>query len=135
MNKLILVFALGLGFFTSCATPHSDLGNDVVERYRKVWDSHADLEDEFLFVMFNLERMPNDPFLKKEYKRLKGALIVKQEEVLLLEREKHEVFVQWDNRIIDKRIDLKNEKENESDAEKRIKEQKKKIQEQLQFME
>jgi hypothetical protein len=135
MNKLKLVLAVGIGVLISCATPHSDLGNDVVERYRSVWESHADLEDEFLFVMFNLERMPNDPFLKKEYQRLKTALSLKQEEVLLVEREKHEIFVQWDNRIIDKRIELKNEEEKESDAEKRIKEQKQKIKEQLQFME
>jgi hypothetical protein len=136
--SLSLLPTLAVVLFSSCASSgdwHQGQAAESVEAWRTALDQYLQTEDEFLALLFNLERMPDDPFLRGEYERLRVVLENQRMALLEKEAEKRGSVIAWETSIVESQQELKEIRRRQDEAEERLRQQQAKPKSQLQQME
>ena len=95
------------------------------EAYRSVsqsWEKQEEcreLDQKYLIALYNLERMPDNSFLREEQARLKSESEACRTELHRLELEKRELLLLWESSIVETQLEMKSIRDAEKEADER----------------
>ncbi len=93
---------------SSCSSSYrNDIAEMDIKKYRNKIDHYQNIEDEYVNVLFNLERMPDDPELLSNRVLLKDSLNVLRDELKYLQVKSELSLTDWEKGIKKQESDYK----------------------------
>lgn len=107
--------------WTGCASSGWQRGEAAVA-VENSWTRQQEcraIEKEYLLSLNNLQRLPDDLFLREEQARLKGENEQCRLDLVRLEHEKREALLRWETSIVENQLELKSIRDAEREADAR----------------
>lgn len=104
-----------------CAASGQEM-NRAEETSRSWWSQQERcraLDKQHLNALYNLERLPDDSFLRDEQARIKSESEQCRQKLQQAEQEKREAQLQWEMSIVQQQLELKSIREAEQEANER----------------
>ncbi len=120
---------VSLLLLSSCSSSYrNDIAEIDIKKYRNKIGHYQNVEDEYVNVLFNLERMPDDPELLAHRVQLKDSLNVLRDALQYLQTKSELSLSEWEKGIKKQESDYKTMTDVYKDIEKDLQKNLKKMQ-------
>lgn len=118
--KLTITILCSL-FLWGCASTSWQQGEAYRSATRswKKQEECRELDQKHVIALYNLERMPDNAFLREEQARLKSESDFCRSQLNRLELEKREALLLWESSIVENQLELKSIRDAEKEADER----------------